>query len=86
MDSMVKGSNPDRVKNFVSTHKLSEQLWGPTSLVFNGYRGYFPKGTAGEGLVTKSPPCRKEAKNELSLPIILLCLPGVYREHFKYLY
>jgi hypothetical protein len=43
----VRGSNPDRGKIF-SSPKRPVWLWGPPSLLVNGYWGYFPGGGGGE--------------------------------------
>jgi hypothetical protein len=37
MDLTVLGSNPSRDKNFFSSPKPSDGLWGPPSHLFNGY-------------------------------------------------
>jgi hypothetical protein len=38
-----QGSNLGTVKRFFSSPEHPDRLWGPPSLLFNGYRGYFPK-------------------------------------------
>ena len=37
---MVRGSNPYRGKGFFSSPKHPDWLWGPPSLLFNGYWGF----------------------------------------------
>jgi hypothetical protein len=39
----IRSSSPGRIKNFLSLRR-PDRLWGPTSLVSNGYRGLFPRG------------------------------------------
>jgi hypothetical protein len=39
-----RGSIPGRGKKFCSAPQLPGRLWGPPSLLFDGYRGLFPRG------------------------------------------
>jgi Fe-S-cluster containining protein len=39
-----RGSISDRGKIFFSTPQHPDGLWGPASLLYNGYRGLFPRG------------------------------------------
>jgi hypothetical protein len=39
---MIKGSNPDKVKQIFSSPKRQHRLSGPHSLPFKGYRGSLP--------------------------------------------
>jgi hypothetical protein len=41
-----QGSLPGRSKKFFSTPQRPDQLWGPPSLLCNGYQGSFPEGKA----------------------------------------
>jgi len=55
---MVWSSNPDRGKRFFSSPKRSHCLWGPPSLLFNGYPVLPPPppGKSGRGQQNKFPP------------------------------
>ena len=62
----IYGLNHYRDNKFFYSPKCPEQLWGPPSLVFNGYRGYF-LGIKQLGCAADhSPPTSDEAKNEWS--------------------
>jgi hypothetical protein len=37
-----RGSNPSSNKGFFSSQKPPYRLWGPPTILFNGYRGSFP--------------------------------------------
>jgi hypothetical protein len=41
MDWMIQGSYPGKDKRLFSSPKCPAQLWGPPSLLFNGYWGSF---------------------------------------------
>jgi hypothetical protein len=58
------GSIPDRSKGF-SSNLCPDRLWGPPSLLYNGYRGPFPGGKARPGRdADHSPPSSAEVVNE----------------------
>jgi hypothetical protein len=60
----VRGSNPGRGKIFFSSPKRPDGLWGPPSLLFNGYRGFFPGVKRPGRQINHSPPSSAEIKNE----------------------
>ena len=37
-----RGSNSGRANGFYSSPERPDRFWGPLSLIFNGYRGFFP--------------------------------------------
>jgi hypothetical protein len=41
MEYMIQGLIPGRYKIFFSPPKCAHQLWGPSSFLFNGHRGFF---------------------------------------------
>jgi hypothetical protein len=71
-------------KRFVSSPKLPDGLWGPSSLIFNGYRGYFTGVKRLGQEVDSSPTSNVEVKNKwryTSTPL-RKCLHGVDRERY----
>jgi len=40
-----RGSIPGKDNDF-SLHQCPDRLWGPPSVIFNGYRGLLPRGKA----------------------------------------
>ena len=38
------GLIPGRGKRYLSSTKCPDRIWGPASLLLNGYREYFPTG------------------------------------------
>jgi hypothetical protein len=45
-----RGSIPSRNKIHSFTSQRPDRLWGPSSLLTNGYRGFFPMGKKGRGV------------------------------------
>jgi hypothetical protein len=74
MGWIIHGLNPNRDNKFFYSPKCPEQLWGPPSPLFNGYRGSFlgikQLGCAGDHL----PPTSAEVKNEWSYNSAPICL------------
>jgi hypothetical protein len=63
-----RGSIPGRGKGFLFQPLYPERLWGPPSLLFNGYRGPFFGGKARPGRdADHSPPSSAELKKEEEL-------------------
>jgi hypothetical protein len=60
-----RGSIPGRGKGFFLSPLCPDRLWGPPNLLYNGYRGSFPRGKARPGRdADHSPPSNAEAKNQ----------------------
>jgi hypothetical protein len=60
-----RGSIPGRSKGFFLQPLCPDQLWGPPSLLYNGYRGSFPGGKARpRRAADHSPPSSAEVVNE----------------------
>jgi hypothetical protein len=78
----VWGSNPHSGKKFFSSPKRPDWLWGPPSLLFNGYRGSLSGVKRPGREVNDSPPCSAEIKNEWSYTSIPpTCLHGLDRKN-----
>jgi hypothetical protein len=76
----IGGSNPDRVKGFISSANRPGQLWGPPSLILNRYRGSFQGVKRAGREVDHSPPSSAEVRNEWSCTSASSrCLDGVDR-------
>jgi hypothetical protein len=70
-------------RDFFSFPKRPDRLWGPPSLLFNGYRGTFPEVKWPEREVNHSSPSSAEIKNEWSYTSAPhICLHGMERESF----
>jgi hypothetical protein len=52
-----------RGKDFYSNLCL-DRLWGPPSLLYNGYQGPFPGAKRGRGVTLTTPLSTAKAKNE----------------------
>jgi hypothetical protein len=65
-DRANRGSTPARDKGFFLQPLSPDRLWGPPSLLYNGYRGSFPPGVkARPGHdADHSPPSSAEVMNE----------------------
>jgi hypothetical protein len=50
MGWMIEGSSPDRGWEFFSSALHPDRLWGPLSLLSNGFQGPFPWGQSGWGV------------------------------------
>jgi hypothetical protein len=74
-----QGSNPGKSKKFFSTSQGPDRLWGPLSLLTNGYRGdYFPREVKRSGReADRSPPSSAEVKNGGGMPPFPIRLHGV---------
>jgi hypothetical protein len=58
-------SNPDWVKGFFLYPLCPDRLWGPPSLLYNGYRGSFPRSKSRlKRDADHSPPSTAEVVNE----------------------
>jgi hypothetical protein len=64
MGWMTGVQSPAEAKDF-SSNLCPDQLWGPHSLLYNGYWGSFPQGKAQPGRdADHSPSSNAEVKNE----------------------
>jgi hypothetical protein len=55
---------PGMGKRFFSAPRRPDRLWGPPSLLYNEYQGFFPSGVKRPGReADHSPPSSAEAKN-----------------------
>jgi hypothetical protein len=64
-DRAIGGSIPGRGKGFFLYPLCPDRLWGPPSLLYNGYRGSFPGAKAWPGRdADHSPPSSDEVVNE----------------------
>ena len=71
----VLGLNLGTAKTFFSSPRLTDWLWTPSSLLFNGYQGSFPTAKWQGRDANFSPPLSAEVKNECSNnPVPLLRL------------
>jgi hypothetical protein len=59
----IRGLNADRDEKFFSFPKRPDRLWGPPSLLFNGYGGCFPKLKQPEREVDHTSPFSAKVKN-----------------------
>lgn len=68
-------------KRVFSSVECPNRLWRLPSLLFNGYRGFFPGVKRTGRQVNHSPPSSDDIKNKWSCTTTtLLCLNGVDRE------
>jgi len=84
---MVQGLNSCQSKRFFSSPEYPDQLWGPFSLLFNGYLGSLPEVKRPECEINHSSPSSAEVKNKWCYTSTSpICLQGVYRENFTFFY
>jgi hypothetical protein len=48
-DRAIVGRSPAEAKDFFLYPLCPDRLWGPPSLLYNGYRGSFPRGLSAAG-------------------------------------
>jgi hypothetical protein len=60
----LRGSNPGRRMRFLYFLKGPDRLWGPSSLLFSGYRRSLQRIKRPARAVNYSPPSSAELKNE----------------------
>jgi hypothetical protein len=64
-DRVIEVRSPAETKGFFLYPLCPDRLWGPPSLLYNGYRGSFPRGKARPGRdADHSPQSSAEVKNE----------------------
>jgi hypothetical protein len=64
-DRAIRVRSPAGEKDFSSILLCPDRLWGPPSLLYNGYRGSFPGDKARPGRdADNSPPSSAEVYNE----------------------
>ena len=63
---MMRGLNPGRFKSVFFSANRPALLWGPSSLLFNGYQGSLPGAKRLGREVSHLPPSNVEVKNEWS--------------------
>jgi hypothetical protein len=64
-DRAIEVRSPAEARDFSSNLLCPARLWGPPSLLYNGYRGPFPGGKAQPGRnADNSPPFCAEVVNE----------------------
>ena len=79
---MIRISNPSRGKRFMYPPKRTDRLWGPSILLFGGYRQPFPRRGKRPGReADHSSASGAHVKKDWSCTSTLhLCLRGVERE------
>jgi hypothetical protein len=67
-DRAIEIRSPAEAKGFILYPLCPDRLWGPPSLLYNGYRGPFPEAKARpERDANHSPPSSAEVENEYEL-------------------
>ena len=85
MGSTIWGWNLGRDKGFLSSPKFPYRLWGPPSLLFNGYRDSVPGVKQPARDVDSSHPSSTQVKNEWNYATTsLIRLRGMKRENFAF--
>jgi len=82
----VRGSNPGRGKRFFSYLKHPDQLSGPLSILFNGYRGSDALGVKRPSCdADRSPPCIADVRNEWNFYLCYSYMPSWHGQGQLYL-
>ena len=77
-------SNPGKGKRFFSSSKYPHRLWGPPSLLLNGYRGFLLWVNQSQREVNHSPPSSPQVKNEWNYTSTSpMCIHVTHRESFS---
>jgi hypothetical protein len=63
------GSIPGKGKRFFCSSQRPDRLWGSRSLLYNGYRGFYPGAVWPEREADRSPPCNSKVKNFGAMPL-----------------
>ena len=76
---------PTGTRDFFSSSKRSDWLWGPFRHLFNEWRSYIPAVKRPVRAVDHLPVSGAEVKNEWSCTIIPpVCLRGMDRDYFTF--
>jgi hypothetical protein len=69
-DQTIEVRSPAEAKDFSSSLLCPDRLWGPPSLLYNGYRGSFPRDKARPGRDADHSPSTAEVENEYELHLL----------------